>query len=118
MKEKLITFKTAKLARDKGFKTSNNHWTYKNQGEMYYTNTKGGISGEEDTVKIVTQALLQTWLRKKHNIDIMVAPHFRGTTYGVEVFKNREYTNIGASVSFKSYEKALENTLYATLNLI
>lgn len=44
-----------------------------------------------DWITVPTQALLQTWLRKKHNIDVYILPVFRDKC-GYDSFKRDGYT--------------------------
>ena len=84
MEDTLITFKTAKLAKEKGF------FQETNRLEIPYYNYKGEFKGDvsdwrarkyirgEDTsniefVSAPTQSLLAKWLREKHNIHIEIS---------------------------------------------
>jgi hypothetical protein len=95
MKEQLITFKTAKLAKEKGFDL-NRH-----------------INDECSP----TQSLLQKWLRDKHNIHLTV------TSISQESWQYH-ITKIGDSLGknyiedFYNYEEALELGLMEALKLI
>jgi hypothetical protein len=71
MQEELISFKTAKLAKEKGFWSDKIGFVkclYTNEGQVY--------EGYDDDFKIPapTQSLLQKWLRKKHNIYVIPIP--------------------------------------------
>jgi hypothetical protein len=101
MKEELITFETAKLAKEKGFQLGSKRayvkykvdYNYDNNPyhvesykkgdtdlfhDFYMMNGKeglGDLSNENyDLFEAPTQSLLQKWLRKKHNIDIDICP--------------------------------------------
>jgi hypothetical protein len=117
---KHIKTKTAILATELGYTDGNKWWTYYNPKTKSYfgTNTKGGISGKEKTFKQCTQSELQSWLRKKHNIDVYTIP----TTYeGVKTYTPVLHSAEGAkylSTNVNNYEKAIELSLMEALLLI
>jgi hypothetical protein len=116
MKEQLITFETAKLAKEKGF-------FYK--GMMY---RKGGTLSDGkgfmsnlDVYSAPTQSLLQKWLRDVHNIDVWAQPFVRNTSlpdesYSYFLYKDGVWKNDG--VDFLDFEEALEKGLQEALKLI
>jgi len=118
MKEQIISFKTAELAREKGFFG----WCNTGYGLKKKTIALIGSPNCEFIKKgrgilAPTQALLQKWLRRK-KIDVFVAPVIpECKEYGVTIYSlwyNKE-ENIGF---YKSYEEALEKGLYKALKLI
>jgi hypothetical protein len=85
MKEKIITFETAKLAKEKGFDWKvNNSWDQDKDGDEFvllYLVTKApdvNWNSEEWYTKTPTcysaptQALLQKWLREEHDIRVLI----------------------------------------------
>lgn len=134
MKEQIISFSTAKLAKEKGF------------SEMctaYYTSSTGNglIARSFNQNKIhlkygkycsaPTQSLLQKWLREVHKVEIQIftmgvfmdksiSPHsefivsegFKKYCYGINVTCGTD--NRG----FSTYEEALEAGLNQALKLI
>lgn len=72
MKEELIGFKVAKLAKEKGFNITNRNSYDENTGLMLPLDPYGHCYALEGTCPAPTQSLLQKWLREKHNIDIQV----------------------------------------------
>jgi hypothetical protein len=108
MKEQLITFETAKLAKEKGFMVVH---------------------------KLPTQSLLQKWLREKHNLNIKVDDFLNSD---LDVVWDFEIVRIGTDLDergnyialvpysmdantdrdFKTYEEALEKGLQEALKLI
>lgn len=119
MKEKVITFKTAKLAKNWGFKNTNsNLWEYKSNGITYITNIKGGISGNEDTVQIVTQSLLQKWLRKLPDwpVEIYFKPELTKLPRKYRFFMWRRGVETDLGV-FTTYEKGMEHALQQALQI-
>jgi hypothetical protein len=145
MQEKLITFETAKSAKEKGFcielydfyyQNKSNAKPYVTQGIEYQSdrnckwdwNLNGGESGTltkiipypNDTSGIYysapTQSLLQKWLRETHKIYVLVD---MGITRN---YHWKYFTDIDSFVypkgSFKTYEEALEAGLQEALKLI
>tara|TARA_R110000772_G_C13065980_1_gene415812 strand:- start:98 stop:505 length:408 start_codon:yes stop_codon:yes gene_type:complete len=135
MKEELITFETAKLAKEKGF-----DWDC----ESYYKpNTKelpSNLNGKRSWNHVVpakeyysapTQSLLQKWLRGEHKIDIYVLGYGFGyyaqlnnvppaNQSDVKYIDRRwnmppEDENSG---DLRTYEEALEKGLQEALKLI
>ena len=105
MKEQLILFETAKLAKEKGFLNSIH---YDGMGG-YFTNT--------------TQSLLQKWLREEHNIEVWVTPthlsYINNKLYKVEIeYFNGKRIHCFKHDEFKTYEEALEKGLQEALKLI
>jgi len=131
MNEPLITFITAKLAKEKGFdwKTL---WRY--QGED--SDIVGGALYNHNCSELwnvslysaPTQSLLQKWLREEHNIDVWAQPFVEGyrtdnfelylpnKSYSYFLFKDGVWAN--AEVDFINFEEALEDGLYQALLLI
>lgn len=118
MEEQLISFETAKLAKDKRF----------------YTNTTG-VYEWQDSCEIVPQSLLQRWLRDMHQIEIYVRPSFQTLSKYVVVYmkwrKDRKFREQYFIVplndklepgsthkNFNTYEEALEKGLQEALKLI
>ena len=129
MQEQLITFETAKVAKEKGFQ-------YNTDNNLYY-NSNGYLNilqfSEED-VPAPTQSLLQRWLREEYEIYVHVKvwrnmdhcneytgiitkpayikPLYIKTNKGLDIMESKE-------VSFKyEYEEALEQGLFEALKLI
>ena len=73
MKESIISFETAKLAKEKGFphRDSITHKAYNVNGEL------GNIFKFDKpyTILAPTQVLLQKWLREIHKIHIVINPY-------------------------------------------
>jgi len=119
MEEQLISFGTAKLAKEKGF-----------DEPVYaiYSGNQLGIFTENDTIfnkwnhcrdatySAPTQSLLQKWLREKHSIDVLVDKGFLCDNYSHEIYHKNDMFE--SEYIFKTYEKALEKGLYEALKLI
>jgi len=141
MKEQRITFKTAKLAKEKGF-----HWRTLQKGDPPYTGTLPRLivsegpgeehnnpcfseNGKEITPKYYeprnphyprpTQSLLQKWLREKHGIHVLAGPiregkwdYFICNLVGINIGEDSEDSN------YSTYEECFEAVLYEALKLI
>lgn len=82
MKEQLVSFETAVLAKEKGFDEHCNH--YMEDTKEPYTNTDGSVYNNKDldcpyfkegvgaVCAAPTQSLLQKWLWEKHNLYVCV----------------------------------------------
>ena len=129
MKDELITFETAKLAKKKGFDSS--HIEYRNLAsgnivlnwtdklECFETQKAANIA------RLPTQSLLQKWLREVHNIDVHAQPfimkegehsYLPDESYSFFLFKDGIY--ISDMVDFIDFEEALEMGLQKALKLI
>lgn len=130
MKEQLINFETAKLAKEKGFDVptrdfyADESWEDEkvyNCGTVGYpefTNDMESDHGFGNITPTSTQSLLQKWLREVHNIDV----ESRGVRYTGDSKTSyyQPYMNgsILAMVRYNSYEEALEIALQEALKLI
>ena len=104
MEEQLISFETAKLAGDKGFQSNT-------------TNIYDWVQGYE----MVSQSLLQKWLREVHKLSINIISKSEKLHFCVIVdYKNKKAMDVKGKkdYSFKSYEEALELGLQEALKLI
>lgn len=115
----LIEYKTAKLAKEKGF-------TY----EGYDDNVVGYIDGEFDSVPVEYldkegfyyapyQAQLQQWLRDNHNWHIEVnSPDIEGEKWFGHIRIVSKFGNKKELNTYDSYEEVLEQGLVECLNRI
>ena len=136
MKEQLIEFNTAKLAKEKGFDLKSNHF-YDTDGTLLFTTFSlgRGIEGGtevieveeiknfnsfEDRVSAPTQSLLAKWLREVHNIHVDVMSHnINDFWYNLQQFNNESRLIYKTNLSnFNTYEKAYEHGLFEALKLI
>lgn len=142
MEEQLITFETAKLAKEKGFSiNTTEYWEYQASGPERYkfiTEDSPGATWVNDDLKnricISTQSLLQRWLREKKEIYIHIAvwrnmdhcdeftsiitkpayikPLYDKSNKGLDIMESK-------AVAFKhTYEEALEAGLQEGLKLL
>ena len=145
MEDTLITFETAKLAKEKGFDVKTTHnlankveISYKNYGrhdilenDTYENVTipaEEGVDGTHLHNKFVserfyqpTQSLLQRWLREKHRIYIISKPFHDSlldkTTYVSDVIRIGDGKVI-KSPKLDTHEESLEYALLEALKLI
>ena len=124
MTDQLISFETAKLAKEKGFNIPV-HGMYVEKGyepqnypepneSAYNWNSRSGYSAP-------TQSLLQKWLREKHNIHFVIKIFYDSklhkTTYTadpIELGQGRTKRILPQD----TYEEALEAGLIEALKLI
>ena len=124
MEEQLISFETAVLAKEKGFKIPT-PVMYKGNERSYGHNNEWGIDekrldGEfpyrnQQWYSIPTQSGLQKWLREKHNIHLIAYKNINIDGYDWCFITTDSITNIN---SYKTYEEALEVGLQEALNFI
>ena len=124
MEEQLISFETAVLAKEKGFKIPT-PVMYKGNERSYGHNNEWGIDekrldGEfpyrnQQWYSIPTQSGLQKWLREKHNIHLIAYKNINIDGYDWCFITTDGITNIN---SYKTYEEAYEIGLQEALKLI
>lgn len=134
MTDQLISFETAILAKEKGFK----------EECAYYYNNKTGILKPfmfDDNPKVVslqdgtnaglltitpTQSLLQKWLRELHNMNIVIMTSINQSgkfQMSIEEIIKSFGTDMSDSIyckdiDYDTYEEALEQGLLQALKLI
>lgn len=128
MQEQLISFDTAKLAKNKKFSAETHYWYNENDSKP-----KGGTAPgtfysnhatRSDLYSAPTQSLLQKWLRDGFNFHIELSL-FNDSKFRVEIWKfkpsyrmhvvNIEYLS---DKLYDTYEEALEDGLFEALKLI
>jgi hypothetical protein len=100
MQETLISFDTAKLAKEKGF-NYNGYWRW---------------SPDAGHNECCSQFLLAKWLRDVHGIHLQIAFSIVERMYNVHFF-NEDYSK-ETDVFYGPYEEALEEGLKEALKLI
>jgi hypothetical protein len=148
MKDQLISFETAKLAKDKGFDlktpkyytTENPHSYHKDLDGvcilgLLHSNSLYEPQNEIDeetgislyrldysTVYAPTQSLLQKWLREVHNIHVYADCNHSGWFWNVEKTNGTtiKYFEMlnNESGHYNTHEEALETGLQEALKLI
>ena len=131
MTDQLISFETAKLAKEKGF-CEKVYYFYNEDDEtekQLYTYKRFMILNDEELkIEAPTQSLLQKWLREVHNCIVEVQfeklPCLNQLDWIVTVdyykpdFSNLTEESDYESDYFSTYEEALEDGLYNALKLI
>ena len=122
--EGLITFQTAKLAKEKHCNV-NTVMVYDGQGDL---TLDIGVNNEDigmdnEAYPVYSQSLLQKWLREKHNIQIVIFLHQKNRkvfeyTYDSTVYSSLIEVDSSDDLEFNTYEEALEDALQFALNLI
>tara|TARA_R110002153_G_scaffold13130_5_gene49083 strand:+ start:1510 stop:1917 length:408 start_codon:yes stop_codon:yes gene_type:complete len=134
MKDRLIEFETAKLAKEKGFDIPTIK-AYKDYGKCSIKSVPvfpmemlnyNNINTNYWNISAPTQSLLQRWLREKHNIHIPVNWVYK-KSYDTDVDWYYNVKGIGLisnnlidldETKFNTYEDALEKGLQEALKLI
>ena len=129
MKEDLITFETAKLAKEKGFDIPTRHYygSKLNKDGIYQTHHSMPLTHKSlrgGGYLKPTQSLLQKWLREKHNTHIKIHS-LNSDRFGYEIYDmifrykdNRGGKHLHNKKSLITYEEALEKGLLEALKLI
>lgn len=134
MQERLVSFDTAKLAKEKGFNEPCSHYyvlnfrNFKADGVLHkvglpdecdssniYQFVKRG-SGQPHLAGAPTQSSLQKWLREVHNVVVIIDLGPLSEKYSYEIYYNGDFYD-GDYIN-ASYEEALENGLIESLKLI
>jgi hypothetical protein len=99
--ETIISYKTAQIARDKGFPLE-----------------LSGYEWEPDTAGIPTQSLLQAWLRTVHNINIVAVQVPDSNNHSIYLNGREWWVNGYRRICEAGYEPCLERGLQEALQLI
>lgn len=129
MEESLITFETAKLAKEKGFKIPQAKGYYNHGGiQLVLWVTSEDSKEQEDFLAFApTQDILQKWLREECKIRVFVEQKVAGDFGFVIYVVNPVKENIAGrpwikeshfTKHFSTYEEALEEGLQRSLNLL
>lgn len=128
MEDQLISFETAKLAKEKGFTYCTNK-VYDTKRSIEFAILGSSVYNNNFRGFIVapTQSLLQKWLREKYNIHIVVysviLSKFRAKDkklvwkYSIDPLYSEERGAINMK-NFHSYEASLEAALQEVLKSI
>jgi hypothetical protein len=130
MKDKIVSFKVAKLAKEKGFDWKTLYRYQGNKdcivgGSLYNHNSKE----EQDLWSIIllsapTQFLLQKWLREEKKLHISIDSlcdndkDLSNFYWMYDIKNNSTFFLEKSGINFKTYEEALEQALEEALNLI
>ena len=138
MKDKVISFVTAKLARKKGF-PQQEYACYRSSGKLtnYSSEAHGVYLADNNRVNpfhdfecvAPTQSLLQRWLREKHELEVNPSScHYCSTgsprddnimiNYGYFIQVTKEQRNTPSNSGWFTFEEAFEAGLIEALKLI
>jgi len=115
MTEELISFETAKLAKEKGFDWECRMTAVEDTEHIYGTGNDNH-NQYRNNVSIPTQSLLQKWLREEHNIQVY-AWYDEDAAYQC-LFEKMNMDIYDKFFHFQTYEEALERGLQEALKLI
>jgi hypothetical protein len=126
MQEELVSFETAKLAKEKGFILSHPLYLYDENGKIINLKKSFDLARQtfildSKTTLAPTQSLLQKWLREVYNTHLMVEPFYneqKVLVYGLDIITERIEEETIVEKGFKTYEEALEVGLQEALKLI
>ena len=139
MQEALVTFKTAKLAKEKGFNwkcrgkihCSHYHLVKDNiipsnvptsSAEMFapLIDWNNHLKPKLDTeTSLPTQSLLQKWLREIYDIDVIINTYRSQGHKWYKFFISERHKDVVKSIElYQSYEEALEIGLQEALKLL
>jgi hypothetical protein len=117
MKEELISFETAKLAKEKRFDVSC-RVLYNKDGSKVLNNRhtmRNNLTFVDDSkISAPTQSLLQRWLREVHELNLYISLSGTKEISWFWSINDKEYQD-GSS---NTYEQALEAGLLEALKLI
>jgi len=121
MKEQLITFGTAKIAKEKGFDIACIDYftplTHKLESYTFCIKS----NSLSDNISAPTQSLLQKWLREEHSLhmEIFLSDNSPYTGYYYRVMTIGQYfTTSHDGILSDKFEYALEKGLQEALKLI
>jgi len=128
MEEQLISFETAKLAKEKGFNIAT-FYGYNSKGLIQEYFTHASYAPGEPEIRLheflniweyqaPTQFLLQKWLRTTHNHFITVIKESHNEYFCEEYDELLGGMVLFLVTDYETYEDALEAGLYEALKLI
>ena len=123
--ENLVSFETAKLAKEKGFYERSGTWYDKNDGRVnaFFPNCEYDCKAliENRIIFIHSQSLLQRWLREVHklHVEILLTDNAPYKQYYYRIMEIGKYFSLSHDGVYKdTYEETLEIGLYKALELI
>lgn len=118
MEEQLVTFDTAKLAKEKGFDSNTRMMYSDDELQGVKLDMHGNANNFIDKYSAPTQSSLQAWLRKEHNIIIYSRPFIDYDNNVDNIIYKYIIWNGATEGNYKTYEEALENSFQEALKLI
>jgi len=124
MKEEVISFETAKLAKEKGF-NENSKGYYNKEGEFIEAALPQGSKfnvGDDNVFSAPTQSLLQKWLREELKLSVETVFNGSESFYWIirEMYPlGKEFSSVwDERFGWSTYEEAMDAALLKALNLI
>jgi hypothetical protein len=118
MKEQFINYKTALLAKEKGLDLKSNYFREQEEGDADFDDDLSNRNELDGYVTIITQSLLQKWLRDKHKIFIYCIPKGFEKCDGKKIIRWGNNISIRNNKFSSTYEKSLEFGLQEALKTI
>lgn len=125
IEETYVSFKTAKLLKEKGFNEKCLHyydWDEENENlRIRHNRVSCNEARFPSYYSMPTQQMVMCWLREVHNIVIVIAPSMPWGKYNVSIYKKGNDYPIGfdGDSLIPSYEEACETSIkYCLENLI
>ena len=120
MKEQRIKLETAKIAKEKGFDVDSKHFIAEGEYGYIFDITK---KNPAIFIHHPTQALLQKWLREKHELYVESNPNTSGYGWFIDktngtAISDCRFTGPNSGGRWDIYEDALEIGLQEALKLI
>ncbi len=122
MKDELITFELAKLAKEIGFNEETFFYYYNNGKGIVRANNKNRLAHahSEDNCSAPTQSLFQKWLREEYKFHFIYEIAY--SDHGILYFRYKIYNSVtGLSPiggAADTYELALGSALLETVKAI
>lgn len=125
MKEELISFQTAKLAKEKGFnEVTGKFWAKINQSDDEEVINKDYMTHKWNSLSkpiwsAPSQSVLQRWLREKHDLHVSLNYELSGYSCCVGGYDQINDKNKYIELSrWSTYEENLEEGLFEALKFI
>lgn len=130
MKEQLISFETAKLAKEKGFDEVTDRFfnDFYPKGEENINGLRHSDGDNSGFTSLPTQSLLQKWLREVHQVHVFIGwrPNkkvwdshaYKLTLGGPEYVRYMNLSKFAKMPTYKTYEEALEAGLQEALKIL
>lgn len=128
IKDQIITFDTAKLAKEKGLTHGLRcegiyciGWGSMKEDKAFSSSPRDNVNGQFHLALAPTQSALQKWLREVHKIYIVLTPHIdknRNIIYHVDIYSESITEDDLTIWKYYNYEEGLEFGLQEALKLV
>ena len=122
LKEQLISFETAKLAKEKSLPQDSFYFEDYGTEVPFYGLDNELNKGDEDRFgqcKSISQSLLSKWLREKYDTDVIINTYRNQNQKYYKYFISKKSKNLIKSEEYyDTYEEAFEIGLQEALKLI